>query len=54
MQNHIGNIRVYYNAMDVNNCPTRCNYIQFIIISCKLLYMFSAIPSPIIRSTCKL
>jgi hypothetical protein len=35
----------------VNNCPTRCNYIQFIYIS-KLLYIFRVVIPPIIRSSC--
>jgi len=35
-----------------NNCPKRCNVIQFIYI-CKLLYMFRVVPPPIIRSTHK-
>jgi hypothetical protein len=34
----------------VNNCPTRCNNIQFIYI-CKLLYMFRVVTSLIIRSS---
>jgi len=34
-----------------NNCPTRCNYIQF-IYTCKPLYMFQVVSPPIIRSSC--
>jgi len=36
-----------------NNCPTRCNYIQFIYI-CKPLYIlvFRVVSPPIIRSSC--
>ena len=34
----------------VNNCPTRCNNIQFIYIW-KLLYMFRVVSPPIIRSS---
>jgi hypothetical protein len=34
----------------VNNCPTICNYIQF-IYTCKLLYMFRVVSPPIIRSS---
>jgi hypothetical protein len=42
--------RVLASWIYVNNCPTRCNYIQFIYI-CKLLYMFRVISPPIIRSS---
>jgi len=35
----------------VNNCPSRCNYIQFIYI-CKPLYIVSGGIPPIIRSSC--
>ena len=35
---------------DANNCPTRCNYIQFIYI-CKPLYMFRVVSPPIVRSS---
>jgi len=34
-----------------NNCPTRCNYIQFIYI-CKPLYIFRVVSPSIIRSSC--
>jgi len=34
-----------------NNCPIRCNYIQFIYI-CKPLYMFRVVSPPIIRGSC--
>jgi hypothetical protein len=34
----------------VNNCPTTCNYIQFIYI-CKLLYMFRVVSPHNIRSS---
>ena len=34
--------------VNVNKCPTRCNYTQFI---CKLLYMFRLVFPLIIRST---
>jgi len=34
-----------------NNCPTRCNYIQFNYV-CKPLYMFRVVFTPIIRSSC--
>jgi len=40
--------------VNVNNCPTRCDYIQFYYISAKQLYMIRLIPSSIIRSTRKL
>jgi len=33
-----------------NNCPTRCNYIQFIYI-CKPLYVFRVVSPPIIRTS---
>ena len=39
--------------INVNNCPKRCDYLQFIYCR-KLLYMFPVITSSIIRSTCKL
>jgi len=35
----------------VNNCPTRCDYVQFIIFFCKPLYMFRVVTPPNIRST---
>jgi len=34
-----------------HNCPTRCNYIQFIYI-CKPLYMFRVVTPIIITSSC--
>ena len=34
----------------VDNCPTRCDYMQF-IFCCDLLYMFQAVTPPIIRRT---
>jgi hypothetical protein len=34
----------------VSNCPTRCDYVQFLYF-CKLLYMFRVVTPPIIRST---
>ena len=34
-----------------NNCPTRCNNIQFIYI-CKPMYIFRVVSPPIIRSSC--
>jgi len=34
-----------------NNCPTRCNYIQFIYIY-KPLYMFRVVSPPVVRSSC--
>ena len=37
-----------------NNCPTRCDYIQFYYIFCRQLCMFRIIPSSIIMSTFKL
>ena len=39
-----------HRVICVNNCPTRCNNIQFIYI-CKLLYMFRVVSPPIIRSS---
>jgi len=41
-----------HHEIYANNCPTRCNYIQFIYI-CKPLYMFRVISPPIIRSSCQ-
>jgi len=35
----------------VNNCPTRCDYVQFFLYFCKLLYTFRVLTPPIIRST---
>jgi hypothetical protein len=43
--------RVRASWIYVNNCPTRCNYIQFIYV-CKLLYMFRVVSPSIIRSSC--
>jgi hypothetical protein len=39
-----------YSKIYVNNCPTRCNNIQFIYI-CKPLYMFRVVTPLIIRSS---
>ena len=39
--------------INVYNCPTRCDYLQFYYIFCRQLYMFRMIPSSIIRSTLK-
>ena len=41
----------YQQTLSVNNCPTRCDYIQFYYIFCRQLYMFRMISSSIIRST---
>jgi hypothetical protein len=41
---------IQHNLVYVNNCPTRCNYIQFIYI-CKLLYIFQVVFQSIIRSS---
>jgi hypothetical protein len=43
--------RVRASWIYVNNCPTRCNNIQFIFV-CKLLYMVRVVSPPIIRSSC--
>ena len=45
---------VHATWINVNNCPTRCDYIQFYYISATQFYMFRMIPSSIVRSTCKL
>ena len=39
-----------HRVICVNNCPTRCNNIQFIYI-CKLLYMFQVVAPSVIRSS---
>jgi hypothetical protein len=39
-----------HRKMYINNCPTRCNNIQFIYI-CKLVYMFQVVTPHIIRSS---
>ena len=46
---NIGSVLLKSTRACVNNCATRCNYIQF-VISCKLLYMFRVVPPAIIRS----
>jgi len=47
-QNRYKGKKLYLYA---NNCPTRCNYTQFIYI-CKPLYMFREVSPPIIKISC--
>ena len=47
LQSHF---RAACNIMYVNDCPTRCDSIQFVYCR-KLLYKFQAVTPPIIRST---
>ena len=44
------NCREFSGYVNVNNCRTRCDCVQF-FIPCKLLYVFRLIPSPIIGTT---
>ena len=40
--------------LNVNNCPTICDYVEFYYTSCRQLYMFRLIVLSTIRSTFKL
>jgi len=51
---YLNNKIIFYSYYNVNTYfqihPTRCNVTQFIYF-CEMLYMFQAVPLPIIRSS---